>query len=350
MKSISSYSVQLLYGGISLIAMCGILIPELANAATITNTAPAITYGTYIEGSYSYEGPYSYNAFGSNSFVTPGSNFMPATTPDELPNYTNQIMTQADNIVADDPSAPGTYHASATASLSSNQLTASVGASNFQTSDSSAIAEMWDTLSLSHLPTGGNANTVVGTLNMQVHTYGGVPEYDGLPVGYTLSLYNPALFNSSASYHNCAFFPCPGFITASGAGQMSRYYNNGTLNKSTFAPVNPNSTTNLSIPITMGEMGELTNGNVAYIAAISGYTNYLNNSLSIDPSISLAGLYPGVTITSLSGTNYVAPVSPVPVPDAWVLMVSGLGLLGFMLRLKSGLGLIRNWDPIQNLA
>ena len=105
---------------------------------------------------------------------------------------------------------------------------------------------------------------------------------------------------------------------------------------------------NLSIPITMGE---LTNGNIAYIAEIQGYTDGENNyGFYIDPSISLAGLYPGVTVTSLSGTNYVAPVSTVPVPGAWVLMVSGLGLLGFMLRLKSKFELIRNWGSIQNLA
>ena len=319
MKSISSYPVQLLYGGISLIAMCGILTPELANAATVA--APAITYGTFIEGDYLDDN-------GSNTFVTPGSIYA------GLPNYTNQIMTQANTVA--DPSAPGNY-ASATASLSSDQLSASVGASNPVSNPSytSATAEMWDTLSLNHLPTGGNANTVVGTLNMQVHTYGGVVSGGpGVPLEYELALYNPALFNS---YDFCNFNTCNGYITASSAGYYTGYSNS----------VNPNSTTNLSVPITVGD---LTNGNVAYIAEIYGSADPYNPSLNIDPSISLTGLYPGVTVTSLSGTNYVAPVSPVPVPDAWVLMVSGLGLLGFILRLKSKFELIRNWGPIQNLA
>ena len=325
MKNTSSYPVQrhFLYGGISLIVMCGILIPELANAATITNASSAITYGTYIGGYYSDN-----NNNGSNFFATPGS------TPG-FPNYTNQVMSQTDTVA--DPSAPGMY-ASATASLSSNQLMASGGTSNSQ-SYATATAEMWDTLSLNHLPTGDNVNTVVGTLDMQVHTNGGVSDGSGLgvPVGYALNLYNPALFNSNNaefSSPDCGFGQCSGSIATSSAGGSSN-------------PVNPNSTTNLSIPITMGD---LTNGNVAYIAAISGTTDPNNPSFSIDPSISLTGLYPGVTVTSLSGTNYVAPVSPVPVPDAWVLMVSGLGLLGFMLRLKSGLKPIRNWGPIQNLA
>ena len=313
MKSISSYPVQLLYGGISLIAMCGILTPELANAATVAT--PAITYGTFIQGEYSDNN-------GANSFTTPGGF-----------NYTNQIMTQTDTVA--DPSAPGTY-ASATASLSSNQLIASGGTSNSSSNVAIADAEMWDTLSLNHLPTGGtiNANTTVGTLNMQVHTNGGVSDGPGagVPVSYGLSLYNPTLFNSSGA---CGLSPCGGSIATSSAG----YYRTN--------PVNPNSTTNLSIPITMGE---LANGSVAYVAEIVGLTDTNNPGFNIDPSVSLTGLYPGITVTSLSGTNYVAPVSPVPVPDAWVLMVSGLGLLGFMLRLKSGLGLIRNWDPVQKLA
>ena len=322
MKSISSYPVQLLYGGISLIAMCGILTPELANAATVAT--PAITYGTYIQSDYYDDYNYSPSTPGGGYYASPS-------------NYTNQIMTQTDT--ATNPYVPGNY-ASVTASLSSNQLTVSagvnVGASNSYSSYAGAEAEMWDTLRLSHLPTGDNVNTVVGTLNMQVHTNGGVSDGPGLgvPVDYGLSLYNPALFITTRG--DCGGSgSCGGFIAGSKAGID---YNN---------PVNPNSTTNLSIPITMGE---LTNGNVAYVAEIWGSAYYYNPSFSIDPSISLTGLYPGVTVTSLSGTNYVAPVSPVPVPGAWVLMVSGLGLLGFMLRLKSGFGLIRNWDPIQNLA
>ena len=315
MKSISSYPVQLLYGGISLIVMCGMLIPELANAATVA--APAITYGTYIYGygdGYSDSGGVNFNVF-----ATPGTSY-------GAPNYTDQIMTQTDRVA--DPFA-GMY-ASATASLPVNQLMVSGGGSV-----SFAAAEMWDTLSLNHLPTGDNANTVVGTLNMQVHTNGGVGFDAGLPVHYEFSLYNPALFNSDGDCGSSVFGACGGFIAGSDAGFG---FNN---------PVNPNSTKNMSIPLTVGD---LTNGNVAYVAGISGSTTNYNPGFNIDPSISLTGLYPGVTVTSLSGTNYVAPVSPVPVPGAWVLMVSGLGLLGFMLRLKSGFGLIRNWDPIQNLA
>ena len=325
MKSISSYPAQLLYGGISLIAMCGILTPELANAATVA--APAITYGTYIWGAYSND-----NDGVSNSFVTPGSY---AQGPY---NFTNQIMTQTDTIQEPLSQGAGNDFVSATASLSSNQLAMSMGTSNSQSNYTIAAAEMWDTLSLNHLPTEGtvNANTVVGTLNMQVHTNGGISNGPGvgLPVYYGLSLYNPTLFSECGGA-----FPCTGLIAGSNAGELAY---GGTI-----TPVDPNSTTNLSVPITMGE---LTNGNVAYIAEIYDGAAAYNNSFSIDPSISLTGLYPGVTVTSLSGTNYVAPVSSVPVPGAWVLMVSGLGLLGFILRLKSRLGLIRIWDPIQNLA
>lgn len=272
------FSRSLLLGGPLLVGALG-TVPS-AFGATITN-------GTYIsESAYDSGIPYSY--------ATPGGF-----------DYTNGILSQTNTV--SDPASP---YASATsaASLASNQLNMSLTGSFTYTS---GVAEMWDTLTLGNLPSGPSvtANTVVGTLNMTVNASVGTATY-GVSAysSYGLNLFSTATFAPSAG-GDCGWaggMNCGGAVNSSGLG--STLFSPGTYH--------------FSVPITLGS---LSSGQIAYIAEISA-TNYSDPSLSapltIDPSITLTGLYSGVTVSSASGYNY---TTPVPLPsNAWLL---GTGLV-----------------------
>lgn len=262
--------------------------------------ASAITDGTYISDSY-YDGGSAVGGYGSPSGFY----------------YTDGILGQTDTI--SDPASPYAS-ASATASLASDQLSLSLTGSNGSTA---GTAEMWDTLTLGNLPSGGtvNNNTVLGTLTMTVSGSIGTATYGAAAyAGYSLDLYNTGSFGP-VSYAGSSF-DCGGGSSCTGLLSQSTY--GSTL----FSP----GTSTFSVPVTLGD---LTSGQVAYIAEITA-TNYSDPSLSaplaIDPSIALTGLYPGVTVSSTSGYNYAAPV---PLPPALWFFVSGLLGLAVCLRPSS---------------
>ncbi|MHB1942087.1 MAG: PEP-CTERM sorting domain-containing protein [Acidiferrobacteraceae bacterium] len=253
-----------------------------------------ITDGTYIAGSY-YDGG---NAVGS--YTTSGGF-----------NYTNGTLSQTNT--TSDPASPF-GSATSTASLTSDQLSMSLsgGSSTF----TSGTAEMWDTLTLGNLPSGPGvtASTVLGTLNMSVNASTSNP-FASASSAWGLDLYSTASFAPSAG-SDCGLVAgaCGGLIAQSANGSIQ---NNG-LPLGTFAP----GTSSFSVPITLGS---LTSGHVAYIAEIAAESN-TGALLAIDPSITLTGLYSGVTVASDSGNNYVTAV-PEPT-SAWLFGSGLLGLLG----------------------
>ncbi|MHB8741671.1 MAG: PEP-CTERM sorting domain-containing protein [Sulfuricaulis sp.] len=260
-----------------------------------------ITDGTYISEFY-YDG-----GAAVGSYSTPGGF-----------NYTNGTLSQT-NTISD--SASPFASATATASLASDLLSLSLSGSNNYTS---GTAEKWDTLTFGNLPSGPSvtASTVLGTLNMSVNASGGVGSSTGFNTSsaWGLDLYNTALLApSSGSDCGLVVGACSGLITQSANGVIQA---SGSLS-SPFAA----GTYNYSVPITVGD---LASGQVAYIAEIAAQNGTVNAPLTIDPSITLSGLYSGVTVSSTSGFNYAAPV---PLPGTVWLFGSGLvGLLWFTRR------------------
>ncbi len=288
-----SFSRNLALSGALLAGTLGIVPTAFSSIAM----GGAITDGTYISESY-YDGGMAMGAY---------------TTPSGF-DYTNGTLSQTNTI-----SDPGYPYASAaaTASLANNQLSMSLSGSNTYTS---GTAEMWDTLTLGNLPSGPTvtSSTVLGILNMSIHASVGTATYGvDAQSGYGLNLYNTALFvpyvmgDCGAVANNG---PCGGLLAQDGTPT-------GNFTPGTYS---------FSVPITFGG---LTNGQIAYIAEIAA-SNTSDPSLSaplvIDPAITLTGLYPGVTVASLSGNNYLATV---PLPGAAWLFGSGvLGMLGAALR------------------
>lgn len=271
-----------------------VLLGSLLSVATLGTATSAfgstITDGTSIsETVYNSGMPVSYNAPPSY-------------------NYTNGIASQTNAVTQ----YAGT--ATSTASLTSDQLSLSLSGSGAFTS---AVAEMWDTLSFGNLPTGPTvtANTVLGTLTMSVTGSIGTATYGAVGyASYGLSLFNPTTFAPSLPGGGCEVsvdaLSCGGLIGSSGKG-----WNIFTPGTNTF-----------SVPFTIGD---LSGSNLAYIAAISA-TNYSDPSLTsplvIDPTVSLNGLYSGVTVTSLSGYGYTG-ASPTTVPEPGTLPLMGLAVM-----------------------
>ncbi len=280
------FSTLLLSGSV-LVGVLGTVLS--AFAATITD-------GTYISTTVAED----YPGTGVQYFQTPGSAYPTL--------YTNGTLSQTNT--SSEPASPYNASATATASLASDQL--SIGLSGSYALIA-GTAEMWDTLTFGNLPSGPgvSSGTVLGTLNMSINA-SAVPgyTYSTYESAYGLELYNPASFSPSGS--DCGWtgpMNCGAPIGSSGLAYAA------------FAPGN----FNFSVPITLGS---LTSGQIAYIAEIeadTGNAASYTTALGIDPSITITGLYSGVTISSTSGANYIAPVA---LPAAtWMF---GSGLLGLL--------------------
>lgn len=277
-------------GSAMLVASMGIVTPAFA-----------ITNGTYVSGTVYNNGPLPYT-------YAKGSTGSPSTI-----DYTNGVSSSTGS--TSDP-ANTSVSATSTASLATDQLSLSLSGSNTYTS---ATAEMWDTLTFAGLPSGGNvtANTVLGILTMTVTGSIGTATYgtNGY-AGYGLSLYDASSFATNQYGGGCGYtdgMTCSGLLASNGLGS--------TL----FTP----GTQTFTIDVTPGD---LSNGSLAFIAEIYA-GNYsdpsLNAPLIIDPTITLTGLYQGVTVTTSSGYSYTG-VSAVPEPETYAMLLAGLGLIGFI--------------------
>ena len=303
-RQLQGYSRQsvLMAGGCFLMGVLGWATPVLASV-------PTITYGTVISaGTYD---PGLYNSYPTyTSYTTPG-----------YFNYTNGVLSQSRTVL--DSYSLYNYgyvfdsKASATASLLGNTLSLNLtGSTNGNNGGSTGgKAEMWDTLTFGNLPTGSsvNANTVLGTLNMTVNT-SMTSQHMNAYGTYALSVYNPGTFNllPISSTPDCG-------LTYSALRGLAGC--TGVVAGDNVSAVVGNSV--LSVPITLAS---LNNGQLAYIAEIVGVNqDYFSTNFVIDPSVTITGLSHGVTVTSLSGTNYVSTVKE---PPTTVLLGGGALLMG----------------------
>ena len=285
-KQLQGYSRQsvLMAGGCFLMGALGWATPVLASVPTITD-------GTYI----AVTGP----NFSYSSYAT-------ATTSPNGVDYTNGALSQSLATTLGLRWAS----ASATASLTNNELSLNLQSTNGL---SAANAEMWDTLIFGGSVNANtvNANTVLGTLNMAVT----ISTTRVNLAMYGLGFYDPSTFShvaqSANGDPNSLGNNCGLWNTGGCGGGLGGSFGNIAVSRNSI----------ISLPITLGD---LHNGQVAYIAEIHGNLTSGRSSLVIDPSVTITGLYPGVTVSSLSGTNY---VSAVPVPPSIVLFGSGALLM-----------------------
>jgi hypothetical protein len=300
-------------------------------AAALAAIAPAmaqtITDGSIVFGS-SYAAPSSYGDY-------------PPPIGRPVFNYTNGA-----------PSAYGAAgvvsngQAVSSASLVNDQLQvfASASSENY----ANAAAETWDTLNFGNLPALGgavNASTVIGSLTLTVQSAATAGFTNGA-TAFGLQIYNPATFGPStnpASNGDCGnilFYTCTGLIAwANNGGALENGLPFGTGDYGTTsggpAPLTLGTTT-YSVPITLGMLG-LDGGMLSYTAEVDVENNgpCTNQEvcpvaqINADPSVALTGLYAGVTVSSTSGVDY---LSPVPLPAAAWLLLSGLGGLVLMGR------------------
>lgn len=312
-KSRRSFGWNALVSGVLVAGTLGTGTPAFASVVA----TPQFTYGTEISGYYAHGFVNYYN-----TYSTPGYDFSGMYGV----SYTNQILSQTNIIYGHDLSyingnyvanPPDGSYASSTASLSGNQLSMSLhsvpGGAGNQGTMVNATAEMWDTLTLGNLPS-VSANTVIGTLSMTVNS----AILNNINAGetYGFKLINPTSFVQYSTQDCGLTNNCSGVIS----GGSPSY---------SFGGARPPSTITYSLPVTLGDL--TAGGQIGYISALMGNANSSGATITVDPSITLTGLYHGVTVTSLSGTNYVAAV---PEPGEWALMTSGLGLMGFMVRRK----------------
>ncbi len=178
-----------------------LLVGTLGTAPAAFGT-PLITYGTYISGSY-YDG-----GVATGSYSTPGGF-----------NYTNGIPLQQNS--TGDPASPYASAASG-ANVANNvtsQLALSLSGSNTNTT---GVAELWDTLTFGNLPSlpcpGCNLGTVnlfvnasVGTATLGVHASS----------NYGLTLYDTALFAPSGGDCGVVSASLSGGCTGGGAISQS---------------------------------------------------------------------------------------------------------------------------------
>jgi hypothetical protein len=237
--------------------------------------------------------------------------------------YTNQIPTAIDGqfgIIGDGSAEVATYASVATGTLNL-LITPSLVSS-------SAVAELWDSITFGNLPpTGPNVtvNTQMGTINLTVTTTAPATDTPALiQSAIGLQLYGTSGFLPTlGTGTDCGLtvYACLGLITSSTNGGTVSLQGNAV--NSVGVALGAQSYT-YSVPVTLGQALS----GVSFLAEIAATTTGSGQTFSIDPSISLTNLYSGITINGASGINYTAP-APVPVPAAAWLLGSGLlGLFG----------------------
>jgi hypothetical protein len=239
-------------------------------------------------------------------------------------NYGNQLLTQTNSV-----SDPGFPYASATATgnLSSNQLSLSLSGSEGFTR---AEAETWDTLTFANLPASVPGGVLLTTLTMSVTASIGTATYgvDALSA-WGIETFYPSSFGSNFNSTDCglvaSYYQCGvGWVNQQSTGVLEP---NGSATV-TFAA----GTYSYSINIYSDFLDP--NGEISFISTIAAQNSSdssLNPNLTIDPSITLTNLYPGITVSSASGYNYVGALA-VPEPESYQMLLAGLCLLGFMAR------------------
>jgi hypothetical protein len=264
--------------------------------------------------------------------------------------YTNGNTTQG-NLVTDPSNGNDQADASATVG---GALVVGILASGTTANPSTteAIAETWDTLTLSNYPTLGgsvNSNTVVGTLNLTVNQTVSTTANATAATAIGLALYATNQFLPVDTGYDCGpvAAQCTGLISGTLLGSPDPATNGGTIATNGGGGGRPGAITNplgtarpnpltFSIPLTLGEVS-LLSGKISYIAELGAELTSPDStasSIAIDPSITLTGLYPGMTVSSLSQSSY----SPAPLPaSAWLF---GSGLLGFAVLAGRRRGLV----------
>jgi hypothetical protein len=255
--------------------------------------------------------------------------------------YTNGNTSQTNDII---DSANGNDQALASATVGGSMLV-SILASGTTThpSTTEAISETWDTLTLSNYPTIGgsvSSSTIVGTLTLQVNQTVSTTANATAATAIGLGLYFTNQFVPATPGQDCGVVSTQaciaGLIPGADLGGPNPITNGGTIGINGSGANHPGSIINplstplpnpltYSIPLTAGEVA-FGSGKISYLADIGAELTSPDataSSIVIDPSITLTGLYAGMTVSSLSGSSY----APVPLPaSAWLF---GSGLLGF---------------------
>ncbi len=273
-----------------------------------------------------------------NDGVSP-ANF--STTFNNLYNYTNGIQSQGNTVI--DPSNPNDQ-ALASATVGGS-LAVSILASGTTTNPGTteAIAETWDTLVIGNYATlsgSVSSDTVIGTLNLTVNQTISTSANATAATAIGLGVFFNNTFLPAVTGSDCGpvvTLACSGLIPGPLLGGSNPATNGGTIALTsggasrpgtiTASPLNarPNPLV-YSVPITLGDVA-FASGDLSYIAEIGASLTTPDGSVSsvvIDPSITLTGLYPGLSVSTTSGSSY----SPVPLPAAaWLF---GSGLLGLV--------------------
>jgi hypothetical protein len=263
-----------------------------------------------------------------------------SATSSNIISYTNGIQTQGNGI--NDPFNLINV-ASATATVGGSlQLLVQGSGTTTNPSTTEAISETWDTLSFSNYPTMGSVseNTVIGTLNLTVNLTSNLTADATSTTALGLGVFLTKQFLPELTGDDCGpvtTLQCSGLIPAADLGGPNPATNGGTIgingggSNHPGAITNPLSTTRpnplvYTIPLTLEDLF-LGSGDISYIAEIGTSLTTPDAAISgvlVDPSITLTGLYPGLDVSSSSGSNY----SPVPLPAAaWLF---GPGLLGLV--------------------
>ena len=305
--------------GLVLTALCAIaLAPTPARAVLITDGSVISEY--YNDG----VGPANFSTTFNNLYV-----------------YTNGIPSQFNTVI--DPANPNNQ------ALASATVGGSLGVSiqgsgtTANPSTTEAIAETWDTLIFSNYSTltgTVSSDTVIGTLNLTVNQTISTSANATAATAIGLGIFFNNTFLPAVTGSDCGpvvTLACSGLIPGPVLGGSNPATNGGTIGFTSGGASRPGVITPsplgarpnplvYSVPLTLGDVA-FASGDLSYIAEIGASLTTPDGTVSsvvVDPSISLTGLYPGLGVSTNSGSSY----SPVPIPAAaWLF---GSGLLGLV--------------------